>query len=153
MSNPPQPYFHIEEKYLVGVEVLDRQHQEIVTLVGELYESIIAKEPRDVHLELLTRFVKLAKTHFATEEQVLCTHRYPGYLRHKAAHEGLVRNLMDYRERIVRRERKLSVEYVDLMKLWLLDHFAVFDLEYAKFLALEKHPGEKASKEGAAAHP
>jgi len=153
MSNSPQPYIHFEKKYLVGVDALDSQHQEIVTLVGELYESIIAKKPRDLHLELLTRFVKLAKTHFATEEQVLRTHRYPGYLRHKAAHEGLARNLMDYRERIVRRERELNIEYVDLMKLWLVDHFADFDLEYAKFLALEKHPAEKDSKEGAAAHP
>jgi hemerythrin len=153
MSNPPQPYFPFELKYLVGVEALDNQHREIVTLVGELYESIITKKPRDVHLELLTRLVKLTKTHFATEEQVLRTHRYSDYLRHKAAHEGLARNLMDYRERIARRERELSIEYVDLMKLWLVDHFAEFDLDYAKFLALEKRPVEKDSNEGAAANP
>jgi hemerythrin-like metal-binding protein len=143
MSNPPQPHFPFELKYLVGVEALDSQHREIVNLLNELQGSVMAKKPGSALLELLTRLVNLSKTHFATEEQILRVHRYPGYLHHKAAHEGLARNLMEYRERIARRERELSLEYVDLMQLWLVDHFAAYDLEYAKFLAPENHPIEK----------
>jgi hemerythrin len=142
MSNPPQPYFRFEEWYLVGIDALDNQHKEIVTLVGEVYESIIAKKPGDLHLELLTRLLNLTKSHFVAEEQVLRTRLYPDYLRHKAAHEGLARNLMEFRAQIVRRERELTVEYADLMKLWLIDHFVEFDLGYAKFLGKENHATE-----------
>ena len=142
MSTPPQPFFRFEKWYLVGVDALDNQHKEIVTLVGALYESIIAKKPGDLHLELLTRLVNLTKTHFATEEQVLRDRSYPDYLRHRAAHEGLVHNLMEFRAQIARRERELTIEYADLMKLWLIDHFVEFDLGYARFLGGQNHATE-----------
>ena len=139
MSGPPQPYFPLEPKYLVGIDVLDRQHKEIVDLVNKLYGSVVAKKSVDLNLELLTRLVKVAKTHFATEEQVLRARSCPDYLRHKAAHEGLARGLSELRGQIARRKRELTIEYVELMKLWLIDHFAEFDLGYAKVLANQNH--------------
>lgn len=147
MSNPPQPYFPFEDKYLVGVETLDNQHKQIVHLLNDLHGLVIAKKTWDTQLELITRLVNLTKTHFATEEQVLRVHKYPGYFRHRAAHEGLARNLVEYRGRIVRRERELNVEYVDLMKLWLVDHFAEFDLPYVGFLDAGNHPGKGVANE------
>ena len=128
--------------YLVGVEALDSQHKQIVSLLNELYESIIAKKARDSHLELLARLVNLTKTHFATEEQALRARSYPGYIRHKAAHEGLASNLMEFREQIARRKRELTIEYADLMRLWLVDHFAEFDRKYAAFFGRENHSKE-----------
>jgi len=142
MSDSPQPYFPLEPKYLVGIDVLDRQHKEIVDLVNELYGAVVAKKSVNLNLELLTRLVKAAKTHFATEEQVLRTRSCPDYLRHKAAHEGLERSLSELRGQIARRKRELTIEYVELMKLWLIDHLAEFDLEYAKFLANQNPASE-----------
>ncbi len=139
MSNPTQPFFPFELRYLVGVEALDRQHKQIVDLLNELYGSVTAQQSRDSHLELLTRLINLTRTHLATEEQVLRARSYPDYLRHKAAHEGLARNLLEFREQVVRRKHELTIECVDLIKLWLLDHFAEFDLAYARFLGSENH--------------
>jgi hemerythrin len=132
----------LRNAYLVGIDALDNQHKQIVTRVGEVYESIIAQKPRDVHLELLTRLVDLTKNHFATEEQILRARAYPSYPRHKAAHEGLARNLVELREQIARRDRELTLEYADLMKLWLIDHFVEFDLGYARFFGSENHATE-----------
>jgi hemerythrin-like metal-binding protein len=137
MVNPPQPFFRFESRYLVGIDALDSQHRRIVDLLNELHGSVIAKKPGDLHLEILTRLVNLTKIHFATEEQILRAHSYPGYLLHKAAHDGLGRNLVDYREQIAKGERDLALEYVELMKLWLVDHLADFDLEYARFFVRE----------------
>lgn len=142
MSNTPQPFFRFENRFLVGIEALDDQHKQIVTQVGELYASIIAKDPLDLHLELLTRLVNLTNTHFFTEEQVLRARAYPGYRRHKAAHEGLVHNLTEFREQIAIGERELTIEYANLMKLWLLDHFIEFDLAYARSFGCENHDPE-----------
>jgi hemerythrin len=148
ISNPPQPAFPFEVEYLVGVEALDRQHKQIMDLLNELNGSVAAQSPRSAHLDLLARLVNLTKAHFATEEQILRVHSYPRYLRHKAAHEGLARNLAELREQIVRRERELNLEYVDLMQLWLVDHFREFDLDYGKFLGHATHPTEKAADKG-----
>jgi hemerythrin len=148
MSNPPKPFFAFEQSYLVGIEALDSQHKQIVDLLNELYGSVIANKPRDSQFELLTRLVNLAKTHYATEEQVLRVHRYPGYLLHKDAHEALGRALRELREQIASRKQELTVEFVDLMKLWLIDHITEFDLGYARFLGHENHPTGKDSNEG-----
>jgi hemerythrin len=139
MANPPQPFFRFEKWYLVGIDALDSQHKEIVAQVGEVYESVIAKKPVDVQLEHLTRLVNLTKAHFATEEQILRSRSYPEYLRHKAAHEGLGRNLAEYREQIATGQRELNLDYVYLMKLWLVDHLAEFDLGFARFFGSENH--------------
>jgi hemerythrin-like metal-binding protein len=148
MSNPPQPFFPLEPGYLVGVEPLDRQHQEMVNLLNELHGSVLNKTGGNRPLDLLNQLLKLAKTHFTTEEQVLRVHSYPGYLRHKAAHEGLASNLAEYREQIVARKRDVSLEYVELIKLWLLDHFAEFDRDYAKFLVGQNQANEEESHDG-----
>lgn len=145
MSSPSQPFFPFELGYLVGIEALDSQHKQIVTLLNEVYESIVAKKPRHAHIELLTRLVSVTKTHFATEEHALRTRSCPGYLRHKAAHEGLARNLVEYQGQVATRERELTLEYADLMKFWLMDHFAEFDMGYKKFLEGENHPAGKDS--------
>jgi hemerythrin-like metal-binding protein len=142
MSDPPQPFFRFEKWYLVGIDSLDNQHKQIVTLVGELYQSIIAKATGDAHLGLLTQLVKLTEIHFATEEQILRTRAYPDYLRHKAAHDGLKRNLLEFRGQIAGKQRELTIEYADLMKLWLIDHFVEFDLGYARFFGGENHARE-----------
>ena len=147
MSTPPQPYFPFELRYLVGVDALDSQHKQSVDILNELYGSVIGKKGRDLHVELLTRLVNLTKIHFATEEQVLRVHAWPGYLTHKAAHEGLAYNLVELREQIAARHRELTTEYVDLMKLWLVDHFAEFDSKYAELLRRENLSIESASDE------
>ena len=153
MANPPQAFLSFEKSYLVGIKILDDQHRQIVNLINDLYVWVITKKPADSPLPLLSDLANLAKTHFATEEQLLRAHSYPGYLPHKAAHEGLARNLMEYREGIARREHELTLDYVDLMKLWLLDHFAQFDREYAEFFAREGHSGERDSNQERAASP
>jgi hemerythrin len=142
MSNSPQPYFPFEEKFLVGVAVLDDQHKEIVKRVNELHGLVIDKKSWDSQLEILTCLLNLTKTHFATEEQVLRVHKYPEYSRHRAAHEGLERTLKEYWGRIVKKERVMTLEYVELMKLWLVEHFAEFDHAYVSFLDAKNHPVE-----------
>jgi len=94
-----------------------------------------------------------AKTHFTTEEHLLRMHNDPRYLVHKAAHEGLANGLIVFRQQVLSGERELNLEYVELIKLWLLDHFDEFDRKCAQFLRDEnleakKHSNEKPSITG-----
>jgi hemerythrin len=148
MPHPPKPFFPFEQKYLVRIEALDSQHKQLVDLMNELHGSIIANMLRDSRLELLTRLITLFKTHLATEEQVLRVHRYPGYLPHKAAHEGFVRASTEFREQIATRGLELTVEHIELLMLWMIDHFTEFDQGYARFLGHKNHPIEKDSNAG-----
>ena len=140
MSNPPEPFFPFEPAYLVGVEVLDRQHKEIVEQINQIHARLADPTPKGIRLEILTRLAHLAQTHFATEEQILRVHAFPAYLRHKAVHEGFTHHLQDFRGKVASGERGLTPEYVELVKLWLVDHFTEWDQRYAEFLRDQKTP-------------
>ena len=153
MATPPEAYLSFEPQFLIGIEIVDSQHRQIVDVVNELYASVISNKREKLPLGLLTRLVGLAKAHFDTEEQLLLAHACPGYLRHKAAHDGLAHNLIEYRDRIARREGVLTVEYMELIKLWLIDHIAEFDIPYSRFLAGDNLAAERDSPGQPAASP
>jgi len=134
MSDRLEQFFPFELAYLVGVEILDRQHKEIVEQINEMYACVTNPAAPTRRLELLTRLANLAYAHFATEEQILRAHSFPAYLRHKATHEGFTRHLQEFRSKVATGETGLTPQYVELMKLWLVDHFTEWDQSYANFL-------------------
>lgn len=145
MSTPPPPFFPWKDDYFLQIEVIDNQHQHLVKLVGDLHESVVANESKAARLQHLTRLYNFAKAHYAAEELLLRLRRYPGYLTHKAAHEGLAKALNSLREEVASGVRELTVEYVELIKLWLIDHFGEFDRPCASFLCQENGQAEQDS--------
>ena len=148
----PTPFFSWQQEYCVGNEAIDHQHEHLVELVSKLYESVMARESKQVRPERLKALFDCAKSHFSSEEQLLRMHQYPKYLVHKAAHEGLAFALSGLREEVVAGERELSAEYVELIKLWLIDHFSEFDRAYQSSLRdvkanPEKEPATKTATE------
>lgn len=140
MSTAPEPFFSWTDSYLLHSRVIDGQHRHLVHLVCELHQSVVDHESKESQVERLTSLLNFAKSHFLIEEQLLRMHQCQGYLVHKAAHEGLAYALMGLRQQIASGERELSLEYVELIKLWLVDHFTEFDLPCAEFLSEENPP-------------
>jgi len=137
MATPTTPFFPWSDDFSLKNQVIDGQHQQIVKLLGELHESVVNNELKTARVKILTHLYDSSKAHFAFEEQLLRLHRCPRYLLHKAAHEGLAHALKGLREEVVSGERKLTVEYVELIRLWLIDHFGEFDRAGASFLSDE----------------
>jgi hemerythrin len=105
----------------------------------------MARESKRVRAEHLKALYDCAKSHFSSEEQLLRVHQYPKYLVHKAAHEGLAFALSGLRGEVISGERELSVEYVELIKLWIVDHFFEFD---RALQALVRDVKDNPNKEG-----
>jgi hemerythrin-like metal-binding protein len=134
MPTPPDSFFAWKEEYCLHHAVIDKQHQQLVRLVGELHGSVVAGEPRQAHAQRLATLYIAAKAHFTTEEQLLRLHRYPRYLVHKAAHDGLAHALDGVREEVATGKRELTLDYVELIQLWPVYHFGEFDAPCAQFL-------------------
>jgi hemerythrin-like metal-binding protein len=143
MSTPSTPFISWNDAYLLHHEAIDGQHQELVRLVGELYDAVTANVSAEARVERLTNLYNLSRAHFGTEEQLFRLHRYPRFLVHKAAHEGLAHALKGLREEVVSGERELTLEYVELIKLWLIDHFGEFDKTFGSFLSDKTSHDEK----------
>jgi hemerythrin len=153
MSTPPQPFATWEDEYCLHNEVVDNQHRHLVGLVSDMYAAVVANEAKEGLVKRLTSLLNFAKAHFVTEEQLLRMHKYPKFLVHKAAHEGLAHALAGLRQQVVLGERELTREYVELIKLWVLDHFGEFDRKCGDLLREDGGKAEKALDRGTSPEP
>jgi len=141
MATPPTPFLTWDDSYAMHNEVIDHQHRHLVSMVSDLYEAVESRQPRANLGNCLTSLYNFARAHFATEEQLMRAHKFPKYDLHKAAHEGLGESLRHLRDEVVSGERELTPAYVELIKLWLIEHFGQFDTAYAPFLGDKRGPG------------
>jgi hemerythrin len=120
----------------VGVEAIDRQHQELFRRAQDLIEAL--KSGRRSEVGALVEYLgEYANAHFEAEEALMRKAGYPGLEAHHAHHEEFRRGLASL---VVDYERKGATPLVTLMlhnwlSDWLRQHVSTADVEFGAFLA------------------
>lgn len=113
--------------YSVGVEAVDHEHRELIDLINELHESLIAGAAKPDVTAFLGEIFRGISAHFALEERFMREHRYDQLDQHKQAHEQLldeIRDIMDgYEADPGGASRQLSHRLDD----WFTLHFKTHD--------------------------
>ncbi|MBI3592188.1 MAG: hemerythrin family protein, partial [Nitrospirae bacterium] len=73
-------------------------------------------------------------THFANEENMMKTHAYPDYLKHKAEHDNLTKQALDLQKQHKEGKPVLTIELMTFLKNWLSNHIMGTDKKYSPFL-------------------
>jgi hemerythrin len=81
--------FQWQESYSLNIPQIDRQHQKLVALIGDMYEAMKMGKGQEAAGLVLLELINYTRTHFATEEKLMKAHAYSGYDRHKQEHEAL----------------------------------------------------------------
>ncbi|MDR2760168.1 MAG: bacteriohemerythrin, partial [Spirochaetaceae bacterium] len=86
-----------DDRYLVGIPLVDEQHKELIRLTNTLYESCLqgdeaARENFKVAIQGTVAYVKF---HFSAEEQILKNVNYPDFAVHKKEHEEFVKQVLE----------------------------------------------------------
>ena len=119
-----------EEKYSVGVKLIDDQHKQmfetINILIGTL-DSIPTKEKLD---EIITRLVVYKKSHFETEENYFNEFNYEFKIEHEAKHLEFNEKLNSLVKECGDDSMKLAFNLVDFLEDWLIEHLMVEDQKY-----------------------
>jgi hemerythrin-like metal-binding protein len=71
---PPGPFLEWEDRYAVGVAVIDGQHREMLDLVNQLFAGIQSGRDREELVETLRELVRATEHNFATEERLMQEH-------------------------------------------------------------------------------
>jgi len=79
------------DAFSVGVEEIDRQHQEFVRLIGRLQTMQELKSPHGVILRILRELLKYADFHFESEENLMVLVKYPELDQHREEHKHLLK--------------------------------------------------------------
>ena len=125
--------------YSVGVEAVDHEHRELIDLINELHEQLVADTEKPDVAAFLGEIFRGISAHFALEEKFMREHRYDQLDEHKQAHEQLledIRDIMDgYEADPESGSRQLSQRLDD----WFTQHFRTHDARLHHRLGTHDH--------------
>ncbi len=126
--------FPWSEVYSVGIGVIDMQHKNLVKIINDLHQAMIAGRGKAELGKIISSLVSYTKAHFKTEETFMESHLYPEYAGHKTQHEQLTKTVIEFQGRFEKNEVGLTVEVMDFLKNWLSKHILGTDKKYVPFL-------------------
>lgn len=124
-----------KESYSVGIQTIDAQHKQLISLIAKLQDAMAQSRGRGVVGPILNEVVHYTRAHFATEEKLMESNGYPDFAAHRAIHTELTRAVLDLQSRFTAEEVALSVHTLQFLKEWLVDHIFGADQKYAPFLS------------------
>lgn len=121
-----------DPKLNTGIEVIDHQHQRIVSYINQLE---VAKESNDKAAigEVIEQLVDYTQSHFGFEEAMMEQAGYPFLKPHQKVHELFIRRVSDFTMRAAKGEDVVDELHLMLAK-WLINHIANEDRDYAKIV-------------------
>jgi hemerythrin len=125
-------YIVWNDRYHVGVPIIDEQHRGIVSAINTLFEFIRQGEGQEALKPTFLVLEQYTRLHFKTEERLLQQIKYPDF----EAHVGLHRKLVDNTEQI--RRTSLASNDPDMvmvfLKEWWMGHINKEDRKYAPYV-------------------
>jgi hemerythrin len=132
-----------KDKYATGIELIDKQHRELIQLTNELYEACLQGNgtAREVFRDALRRVVDYTRYHFAVEEALLERIGFPVLACHRKQHETLIKEVLEAVKDYEGGRKFVPNVFVRTLKDWVLTHIALADKAYASYIADQKRRG------------
>ncbi len=118
----------------VGINSIDSQHKVLVDLINELHLKMQADSGKESIGRALGKLIEYTGTHFAFEEDLFARHGYEDIDAHKEIHRTLVAQVVDFQQQFKSGKADISLELMEFLKDWLINHIKKTDKKYAPFL-------------------
>lgn len=129
------------EKYRLGINEIDRQHQTFLLLLNKAYDfythSVKNLPPDEVRQRVFKDLVGIrdfAQAHFVTEESLMTRHDYPKLAEHRQEHAKLLEIAAFLEEKTSRPEAFDPIEWIQVILQWYDYHVQHIDRELGEFL-------------------
>ena len=119
------------EKYSVGIEQIDAQHQGLVRLINALHAAMIAGQGSQNIGKILDELVHYTEEHFSYEENMLRERNFSRLIGHQLEHKRLTGQVVELREKYRNNSITLTMEVMRFLKDWLANHIMGHDQKYA----------------------
>jgi len=123
-------------QYSMGIKLIDDQHKALLEFVNDLFNHSTGKEEeeRAYFKDVIQVAVSYVKTHFATEEKIMLTTKFPGYAEHKKTHDEFILTIVKAVKDFESGKRLVLEKFAYFLKDWVLSHVAGMDVLYAQHL-------------------
>ena len=119
--------FEWKAEYSVGCAEIDRQHQQLFAMAGELHRAMLESHASDVLTGLLNKLVDYTKYHFASEERQMRHFAFPDYERHRQEHAELTSQVLEYQQKVMSGKVGASIGVMQFLADWLKRHIQQSD--------------------------
>lgn len=116
--------------YSVGDSSLDAEHQEILTLIDDLYSEITVGKENARTKKQLDRLVQYTLSHFQHEERIMHELGFPGFAAHKIEHERMRQRTLELRASFTLLK---AADLLRFLKDWWTNHIQVEDKSYSSY--------------------
>ena len=121
------------EKLKIGIDQIDEQHKELVKMVNELHRAMKMKMGAREAGQILTRLADYTVYHFKNEEDLFEQHKYADREAHKAYHDKLVAQVLEFKKEFDGGRAALSMDLMHFLTDWLRNHILKTDKAYVPF--------------------
>lgn len=118
----------------IGEKTIDAEHDLQMQLLDSLTSALQKGGDFSPTRYVLEQFIEFSDMHFLSEQLVMRLNSYPGYERHLEEHTRLMKKVREIREIIIRGERVPSLELIQELRDWLLNHIATEDAAFGEFI-------------------
>ena len=137
-----------DPKYKIGIPIIDQQHEHLVNLCNDFYQSLLRNNASENYQALvkstLETCLKYAATHFKEEERLMLASNFDGYQQHKATHDEFTHKCTYTYADIDKLPVAEAIKFARFLYDWIHTHIAYEDKLYMPTLV--KFLKENASK-------
>ena len=119
--------FDWKSEFSVGCTEIDKQHQQLFAMAGELHRAMLEAHGSEVLAGLLNRLVDYTTYHFASEERQMRHFAYPEYEQHRQQHAKLTEQVLEYQRQVLSGKIAASVGVMMFLSEWLKTHIQQSD--------------------------
>ena len=123
-----------KESYRIGIDLIDRQHEELFRATDTLVRAIEANADKQTFRQTITFLKDYTVRHFHDEEAYQASIHYSGMEDHKKAHRKFTGIILDYERRLVESDFDIRIvkHLAGTLTAWLIYHVADADQRIAK---------------------
>jgi len=116
--------------YSVGMNEIDEQHKLLFDIINTLWDAVILRQDGAAVLHTIAELERYTLTHFTAEESFMRAHNYSGFDEHKKQHVAFIERIRQERQ-AVEGGASVTLDLINFLKDWLIDHILVKDKAYA----------------------
>lgn len=113
---------------------MDEQHAVLMDTLNEIRLALVRGQGRERVSDALDRLIEFTRMHFASEEQLLESHGYPGVSEHRDAHRKLLGQIEETALRTQHNDDLRLKPTLLFLRDWYMTHLEDFDSQYGAWL-------------------
>ena len=141
MKAKSQAFIEWDDRFKLGIQLIDRQHERLVFLTNNLHLACLHSTQTANHyfVDTIHQLVDYVNFHFTTEEKLMRLLEFEGYSIHKKGHESFIKEVLIQTEKFSQASHLVPNRFVHFLKDWILGHIAVCDKAMADFVLDSKY--------------